>query len=93
MVLIEFTKRCTVRVMEKLKCFLLGLPVESREDFALRCGTSWPFMRNIAYGYRRAGEKLCVSIEQESKGAVTRKDLRPDDWGDIWPELKEAFHA
>ena len=22
-------------------------------------------------------------------GAVTRKDLRPDDWHEIWPELKE----
>jgi DNA-binding transcriptional regulator YdaS (Cro superfamily) len=31
--------------------------------------------------------KKCVLIEQVSGGAVSRKDLRPDDWGDIWPEL------
>jgi DNA-binding transcriptional regulator YdaS (Cro superfamily) len=32
----------------------------------------------------------CVEIEQATKGAVTRKDLRPDDWHRIWPELVEA---
>ena len=31
----------------------------------------------------------CVQIEKLTNGAVTRKDLRPDDWHEIWPELKE----
>lgn len=34
--------------------------------------------------------KKCVLIEQISDGAVSRKDLRPDDWSDIWPELAAA---
>lgn len=29
----------------------------------------------------------CVAIERATKGAVTRKELRPDDWQSIWPEL------
>jgi len=29
----------------------------------------------------------CVSIERATDGAVTRKDLRPEDWHEIWPEL------
>lgn len=29
----------------------------------------------------------CVAIERATKGAVTRRDLRPDDWHLIWPEL------
>ena len=29
----------------------------------------------------------CVQIEQATNGIVTRKDLRPDDWDAIWPEL------
>lgn len=29
----------------------------------------------------------CASIETAAKGAVTRRDLRPDDWYRIWPEL------
>lgn len=29
----------------------------------------------------------CLAIERATSGAVTRKDLRPDDWENIWPEL------
>lgn len=29
----------------------------------------------------------CVAIERASMGSVTRRDLRPDDWHLIWPEL------
>ncbi len=39
----------------------------------------------------------CAAIEQATNGAVTRQDLRPDDWHKIWPELatpsKEAANA
>lgn len=35
----------------------------------------------------------CVSIERATEGAVTRRDLRPDDWHLIWPELAEAATA
>lgn len=72
--------------MEKLKHYLFGLSLPEREQFSNRCGTSWPFLRNVVYGYRTAGEKLCVRIEQESHGKVSRKDLR-SDWAEIWPEL------
>lgn len=36
---------------------------------------------------------VCVSIERETRGQVTRRDLRPDDWRDIWPELVDADPA
>jgi DNA-binding transcriptional regulator YdaS (Cro superfamily) len=29
----------------------------------------------------------CVAIERVTKKAVTRQELRPDDWHLIWPEL------
>lgn len=29
----------------------------------------------------------CTAIERATGGAVTRRDLRPDDWAQIWPEL------
>lgn len=29
----------------------------------------------------------CVRIERLTNGQVTRRDLRPDDWYEIWPEL------
>lgn len=30
----------------------------------------------------------CVAIERATGGAVTRQDLRPNDWRDLWPELE-----
>lgn len=44
----------------------------------------------------------CVAIEKATSNQVTRRDLRPDDWHLIWPELvaltpptpvKEVPHA
>ncbi len=35
----------------------------------------------------------CVAIERATNGAVTRRDLRPDDWHLIWPELGAATEA
>jgi DNA-binding transcriptional regulator YdaS (Cro superfamily) len=32
----------------------------------------------------------CPQIEKVTNGMVTRKDLRPDDWQKIWPELDAA---
>lgn len=29
----------------------------------------------------------CLAIERATGGVVGRKDLRPNDWADIWPEL------
>ena len=29
----------------------------------------------------------CAAIEAATKGAVSRRDLRPNDWHLIWPEL------
>lgn len=34
----------------------------------------------------------CVAIEQATGGLVTRRDLRPNDWASIWPELAAATH-
>ncbi|WP_082524858.1 YdaS family helix-turn-helix protein [Pseudorhodoferax sp. Leaf274] len=41
-------------------------------------------------GERPLPPEHCVRVEQETGGAVGRKRLRPDDWFDIWPELKDA---
>lgn len=38
-------------------------------------------------GVRPVPIERCVPIERATNGAVTRKDLRPDDWAAIWPEL------
>ena len=78
--------------MHKLKTYLKPMSIAERERFATRCNTTWPFLRNVSYGQRVAGEKLCVAIERESGGAVTRMDLR-EDWAEIWPELAARQEA
>lgn len=40
-------------------------------------------------GIREVPITFCPAIEQATNGAVTRKDLRPDDWWKIWPELED----
>lgn len=41
-------------------------------------------------GKRRLPVEACPAIERATHGAVGRKDLRPDDWQLIWPELADA---
>lgn len=38
-------------------------------------------------GQRPVPIARCKAIEDATDGAVTRRDLRPDDWHEIWPEL------
>lgn len=74
-------------LMDKLKSLLRQMTLEEQAQFCFACGTTLGYMRkalSVGAIFRPA---LCVSIERESKGLVTRRDLHPDDWRDIWPEL------
>jgi hypothetical protein len=73
-----------------LKTFLISMPKVERIAFAVCCKTTLGHLTNIAYGYKPCGEKLASFIEKQSKGLVSRKDLRPNDWHDIWPELIDS---
>lgn len=44
-------------------------------------------------GGRPIPPKKCVLIERITGGKVSRRDLRPDDWHDIWPELAQQAPA
>jgi DNA-binding transcriptional regulator YdaS (Cro superfamily) len=39
---------------------------------------------------RRVPAAHCLAIERATNGAVTRRDLRPDDFHLIWPDLDTA---
>lgn len=41
-------------------------------------------------GRRPVPYEYAAAIEASSGGAVTRKDLFPEDWKRIWPELARA---
>ena len=70
-----------------LKTYINDLKPEPREDLAEKCATTLGHLKNVMYGLRPCAPELAVLLEQATKGAVTRQDLRPDDWRRIWPEL------
>ena len=51
------------------------------DAFAEACETSAGQLKQIAYGHRRAGATLAISIDRYSSGQVPCEVLRPDiDW-------------
>lgn len=50
-------------------------------------GGHGPDVSSWSSGARAVPISRCCAIEQATNGAVTRRELRPDDWQQIWPEL------
>lgn len=76
--------------MEKLKAYLKSLSSpEDRSKFAFLCGTTIGYIRKVicSNGSLFFGPVICRKIEENSSGLVSRKDLRPNDWHELWPEL------
>lgn len=57
---------------------------------ASACDTTLGHLKNVGYGYRPCAAELAVRIERHTAGQVSRRDLRPSDWQDIWPELANS---
>lgn len=80
--------------MSTLKDYLSGLSVTERAAFAVRCGTTYGHLRNVAYGQKPAGEKLCILVERESAGLVRCESLRSDvPWDVLRQSHAEAAHG
>ena len=75
-----------------LRAYIARLPRGGVGDLALRLGISAIYLSQLAarQNGREPSPALCVAIERETGGAVTRRDLRPADWWLIWPELVTA---
>lgn len=50
-------------------------------------GISPSYLSQLAAGTAPLSPKRCVRIERATGGEVTRQDLLPLDWQDVWPEL------
>lgn len=57
------------------------------DEAVKRTGTTRAYLRQIGYGNKTATPIVATSVERETDQKITRKDLRPDDWNLIWPEL------
>jgi hypothetical protein len=76
--------------MNELIEYLNSLPVEQRDPFAERCGTTVGYIRKACSVGSLFNPELCVAIEIETNKKISRQKLRPDDWMRIWPEIVEA---
>ena len=74
----------------KLSEYLARPDALSVSDLRVQIGArSDAQIRQWQHGYakRKPGPAYCRAIETATGGAVTRRDLRPNDWHRIWPEL------
>lgn len=64
--------------MDELKTFLRGLKSEAeKEAFASRCGTTWNYMRMVAYSAKAASPELAIAIDMNSGGVVPAETVCP----------------
>ncbi|WP_454825365.1 Cro/CI family transcriptional regulator [Paraburkholderia xenovorans] len=61
-----------------------------QRQFAESLGVTQGLISQWARGKALPPPKRCVAIERLTQGEVTRKELRPDDWAEHWPELAQA---
>ena len=66
------------------------LSVAQLEAFAVAVGTTVGHLRNVSYRQRTASAALAMQVEIETRGAVTRRELRPEDWWLIWTDHGES---
>ena len=77
--------------MEELLNYINALSQTERAAFAASCRTTLSYLRKAASVGQTIHPKTCSLIESVTAGAVTRRDLHPDDWQIIWPELVDGF--
>lgn len=75
--------------MQRLRKHLNKLSIDDQAAFARAVGSSIGYLRKAISVGQELNPATCVAIERVSGRAVTRQDLRPNDWEDIWPELAE----
>lgn len=61
----------------------------SDEEIA-ETGTTRGYLKQIAYGNKQPSAMVAANLERATRGLITRKSLRPDDWRAIWPELSSV---
>lgn len=70
-----------------LKEYLDSLPIGDEQKFAISLGVHKTYLSNLKSTRFPTSPKISVKIEELTQGAVTRRDLRPDDYWEIWPDL------
>ena len=75
----------------ELKKYLFSMKVGDREQFAVRCGSTYGHLRNVAYGHKPCSAELAMEIERESGAAVRCESLCPNaDWATVRQPLQKS---
>lgn len=72
----------------KLKEYLTN--IESASSLSARLKVPNVSVSNWANGKRPIPIRWMPIIEKETNGQVSRKDLCPDNWKTLWPELAQS---
>jgi DNA-binding transcriptional regulator YdaS (Cro superfamily) len=78
----------TNEVYMELKVYLLQERGRSSQ-LAKALSVTRGFVSMIANGKKKIPLRLALAIENFTNGEVTRKDLRPLDYMEYWPELED----
>lgn len=58
-----------------------------KSEMARALNVSPALLHQWVTGLRPVAIPHCAAIEIYTAGKVTRRDLRPNDWAQIWPDL------
>ncbi|NUX55950.1 transcriptional regulator [Paraburkholderia youngii] len=67
-----------------LKTYISTSPRGTAKKLAETLGVSKSYLSQMASRACSISPRRCREIETATAGAVTRKDLRPSDWREIW---------
>ena len=89
----QMLDRCLVNgklgVMD-LQAYLNQQERGTATQLASELGVSISYLSQMASGIAAISPTRCVQIEKATHGQVHRRDLRPNDWIHIWPELTKV---
>lgn len=75
--------------MDTLRTYLTTLTPDAQAAYAVRAGTTIGYLRKALSKKQRFDGALARRLDEESFGAVSRYDLRPDVFG-LAPKKKAA---
>lgn len=67
--------------MNQLRSYLNSIAPDAQADYAARAGTTIGYLRKALSKGQRFDGALARRLDEESKGAVSRYELRPDVFG------------
>lgn len=70
----------------------MDMKAADRAALAEKVGVNEQYLYQCLTGRKAMKPEEAVRVERESAGQVTRRDLRPEDWHRIWPELVTDEH-